>query len=313
MSDYATLAGPNTVRLERLLPGPIERVWSYLADSDKRATWLAAGPLPTQPSTDFTLHFQHAKLSIDPTPTPESFREFDVPFDSQHRLLRSEPPHFLSFTWGGGIDGAPSIVTIELTPQADKVRLVLTHSQLAGQSTMAQVAGGWHTHFDILIDRLNDREPPSFWTTFANRHAAYSDLFTSVTVTHALPVPPERAFAACVDPALVDQWLFTGPTSEAHAVDLDVHVGGKWKITDRRDGADYTAIGEYLEIAPPHRLLFTFGMPQFSPEFGRVLIEITPTPTGCQFTLTQKDLPYEYQAPTREGWQQMLPQLAAIV
>lgn len=37
MSDYGTHSEPNTLRLERVLPGPIERVWEYLTDSEKRA------------------------------------------------------------------------------------------------------------------------------------------------------------------------------------------------------------------------------------------------------------------------------------
>ena len=43
MNDYGVLTAPDTLRIERLLPGPIERVWQYLTDSDKRATWLAVG------------------------------------------------------------------------------------------------------------------------------------------------------------------------------------------------------------------------------------------------------------------------------
>ncbi|HUK06032.1 MAG TPA: SRPBCC domain-containing protein, partial [Burkholderiales bacterium] len=39
----ATLIQPSTIRFERLLPGPIERVWEYLTVSEKRAAWLAAG------------------------------------------------------------------------------------------------------------------------------------------------------------------------------------------------------------------------------------------------------------------------------
>lgn len=45
MSDYGEVVEPGTVRIERLLPGPIERVWAYLTDVDKRATWLAGGLL----------------------------------------------------------------------------------------------------------------------------------------------------------------------------------------------------------------------------------------------------------------------------
>src|SRR5258708_9447915 len=35
-----TSPAPATVRLERLLPGPLERAWAYLIDAAKRKTWL---------------------------------------------------------------------------------------------------------------------------------------------------------------------------------------------------------------------------------------------------------------------------------
>ena len=38
--------GTQVVRFERLLPGPIERVWAYLTESDKRSLWLASGAMP---------------------------------------------------------------------------------------------------------------------------------------------------------------------------------------------------------------------------------------------------------------------------
>jgi hypothetical protein len=43
MNESATLIAPATMRLERLLPGPVERVWAYLTESEKRATWLCGG------------------------------------------------------------------------------------------------------------------------------------------------------------------------------------------------------------------------------------------------------------------------------
>ena len=42
-SQYAKRVSKDAVRFERLLPGPIERVWSYLTDSEKRGKWLASG------------------------------------------------------------------------------------------------------------------------------------------------------------------------------------------------------------------------------------------------------------------------------
>ena len=40
---YGELIEPTTLKIERLLPGPIERVWSYLTESDLRRQWLASG------------------------------------------------------------------------------------------------------------------------------------------------------------------------------------------------------------------------------------------------------------------------------
>ena len=43
MNQHSTYVEPGTMKLERLLPGPVERIWAYLVDPDKRAAWLAGG------------------------------------------------------------------------------------------------------------------------------------------------------------------------------------------------------------------------------------------------------------------------------
>ncbi len=132
-------------------------------------------------------------------------------------------------------------------------------------------------------------------------------------MTRRFAATPERVFAAWTDPALVARWLFTGPDSARHTAELDVRVGGKWEITDRRDGVDYRATGEYLAVEPPHRLVFTFGMPQFSPEFDRVVVEIAADGAEAVMTLTQELLPPEQAAATEDGWSKMFEALAQLV
>ena len=170
--ELAEFDGTQTVRFERLLPGPIERLWSYLADSDKRSQWFAAGVLPTQVGTDFSLHFDHASLSANPEPTPERFKEIAGGLDSHHRLTRFDPPHALGFSWGTPQAGL-SEVTFELTEAGDQVRLVLTHRRLSGRDEQFNVAGGWHAHLEVLRQRLNDRLPESFWNMFFEIERAY--------------------------------------------------------------------------------------------------------------------------------------------
>ena len=73
-------------------------------------------------------------------------------------------------------------------------------------------------------------------------------------MTRRFDASPERVFDAWINPETARKWLFTSPTSEHNRTEIDAHVGGTWTITDRRDGIDYTGLGEYLEIdrpAPP--------------------------------------------------------------
>jgi|SRR6185312_1609542 len=132
----------------------------------------------------------------------------------------------------------------------------------------------------------------------------------SLTMVRRFDAAPDRVFDAWTDPPLAARWLFTGPDSEAHTVAFDMRVGGQWEIVDRRGGTDYRAIGEYLEIERPRRLVFTFGMPQFAPGFSKVTVEIAPDGAGALMTMTHADVPAEAVAGLEEGWSQMFGGLA---
>lgn len=174
MADYGVVTGAGEVRFERLLPGPIERVWSYLTDSDKRGLWLASGPMELRVGGRVELHFRHAHLSGEVEPTQARYRQHDSGATNHGHVTRCDPPRLLSYTWPEG-EGPGSEVTFELTPHEERVRLVLTHRRLAGRASMRSVAGGWHTHLGILLDRLHGREPRPFWSAYAKLEQAYEE------------------------------------------------------------------------------------------------------------------------------------------
>ena len=74
--------------------------------------------------------FEHAKLSKHQAPPPEQLKDIGTPM-RRERVTQFKPLKVLSFTWGGE---DASEVTIELTPQGDRVLLVLTHRKLADRS-----------------------------------------------------------------------------------------------------------------------------------------------------------------------------------
>lgn len=176
MTAHGTLAGPGTLRFRRRLPGPLERVWSYLVDPDKRRLWLAGGPMDTRPGGAVELHFRNSELSRGDDPPPEKYREVGNAGTVRGEILRCEPPRLLAFTWGGGPDAGepPSDVTIELEPDGDEVLPTLTHRRLAPGPQTLSVAGGWHTHLDILGDVLRGDQPRPFWRTHTRIEAEYA-------------------------------------------------------------------------------------------------------------------------------------------
>jgi len=97
-------------------------------------------------------------------PTPERYKQYEGGDTSHGRVNRCEPPRLLSFMWAKE-SGDDSEVAIELIPCGENVLLVLTHRRLGDRGTMVSVASGWHTHLGILIDHLDGRVPPPFWST----------------------------------------------------------------------------------------------------------------------------------------------------
>ena len=166
-SKLGTSPEAATVRLERLLPGPIERVWAYLTESDKRATWFASGVFDLRVGGKADLHFDHDKISSEKRPADRPKGECDF----AGSITRVEPPRLLVFTFGATTPA--SEVTFELEPRGKEVMLVITHRRLPNRNTMLQVAGGWDAHVGILADRLNGIEPRPFWTTHAKLKSQY--------------------------------------------------------------------------------------------------------------------------------------------
>lgn len=170
---YAVFTGPATVRLERLLPGPIERVWSYLTDSNKRATWLAAGEMDLRVGGHVEHIFHNNGLTQNDDPPPEKYAQYGDESRMTGQITAIDPPRLLAYTWAE--DTGDSEVRFELTPVADKVRLVLTHSELTERSVKVGASGGWHAHLDILAARLNDETPDGFWRSFNRLEAEYEE------------------------------------------------------------------------------------------------------------------------------------------
>lgn len=169
-SDYAAVVAPQTVRLQRRLPGPIERAWAYVADSDLRRQWLAAGDMSGGEGSTFELVWRNDELTDPPGRKPEGFGE-------EHRMRSTvtawDPPLRLAFTWGD-----TGSVEIELERAGDQVLLTLTHRGISDHRNLLMIGAGWHMHLDVLVARASGTAPTPFWDGWSRLHAEYADRIT---------------------------------------------------------------------------------------------------------------------------------------
>jgi uncharacterized protein YndB with AHSA1/START domain len=158
---------PDTIRLERLLDAPVEKVWRYLTEADLRREWFMGGT-DARPDSEFELLNDHDNLSDEDVPYPDDYAPYKG-MTWNEKVVRFEPPHLLATTFQGGKNG---IVTYELTPEGERTRLVLTHSGITSGTGAQDFGGGWTSHLAVLEARLAGRGVPDFWARHAQSRAA---------------------------------------------------------------------------------------------------------------------------------------------
>lgn len=173
----AQIISRGEVRLTRILPGPIERVWEYLTDPEKRARWFAGGITEQRAGGRIEFVMHHAKIAPGETP-PDHYKQVQDPgVTFEGKVRRCEPPRLLVFTFGS----EDSEVTFELTPQGQQVLLLVTHRSIGeDMPEIPNYASGWHIHFSLLIALLEGAARPPFWSAHARLKPAYEKSYAAL-------------------------------------------------------------------------------------------------------------------------------------
>jgi uncharacterized protein YndB with AHSA1/START domain len=131
--------------------------------------------------------------------------------------------------------------------------------------------------------------------------AANTDTFQVTTpsdceirLTRLFDAPPEVVFQAMSTPEHVRQWW--GCLGEGYSVpvcEIDLRVGGRWRFVNRHPKGEAAFHGEYLEVAPPGRLVFTEIFEEFPDSVSVVTTEMRAEGGKTRFVATVR---YESQA-----------------
>lgn len=121
-----------------------------------------------------------------------------------------------------------------------------------------------------------------------------------------IAAPPEVVFPYFTDPARMVSWMGV-------AALLDPRPGGTFRV--EANGRD-VVIGEYLEVDPPHRVVFTWGFegaePFVEPGSTRVEVTLESDGDGTRLTLSHHGLPDGARDAHAQGWSHYLARLGPV-
>lgn len=140
----------------------------------------------------------------------------------------------------------------------------------------------------------------------------------SLTLRRQFKAAPEKVYAAWTDPAMIARWF--GPDggldrgSETTA-EADVRKGGRYSfVFHTADGERHNSHGEYLEVEPNRKLVFTWEWITMPERRSKVTLTFLPKDGGTLFTLFHDQFFDEAARDNHEqGWTRCLDALSKFL
>lgn len=129
-------------------------------------------------------------------------------------------------------------------------------------------------------------------------------------ISRLIHAPRQVLFDAWTTAESVKEWMCAEGCS-ASLVELDVRVGGAFRIDMHTEGRDMVHTGVYHEVVPPEKLVFTWVSEHTHFQASLVTVEFRARGDSTELVLTQRHLPNE-EARQRHvsGWTSLLDHLA---
>jgi uncharacterized protein YndB with AHSA1/START domain len=128
-----------------------------------------------------------------------------------------------------------------------------------------------------------------------------------IEIRRRLPAPVAEVFRWWTEADRLREWMSPIGTVEA---EVDLRVGGALRIVMRGDGRVIEHVGEYLEIDPPRRLVFTWVSPFTGAEPSLVTLELEPEgEDATHLHLVHSRLLESAATSHQDGWGGMLDRL----
>lgn len=123
----------------------------------------------------------------------------------------------------------------------------------------------------------------------------------------------EEVFAAWTEPARMREWLCPAGASIPY-IEVDLRVGGLFRIDMQSEHGTYSHTGEYREIIRPEKLVFTWSSINTHHKETLVTVELVQQGRQTELVLTHEGLPdKKVQEMHAMGWNSILDKLTSQV
>ena len=147
------------------------------------------------------------------------------------------------------------------------------------------------------------------------KHDAVSDAELaarpSLTLTRRFSAAPEKVYAAWADPQRLVQWFGPGSVEEGSVkADIDLRVGGRYRISFRANGNYNEVAGVYREVVPNQKLVFSWAWHSTPERESLVTISIRPEGSGTLLVFNHAQFVDEQARDNHQrGWTDLLGKL----
>ena len=166
-----TVHGQPTLRFERRLAHPPEKVWRALTDPAELSHWFPQDVEGSfAPGAALRFVFRGPAPSLDGEVVP----------DFKGEVLEADPPRMLAYRWG------EDVLRWSLTPDGAGCLLVFTDT-LAERGKAARDGAGWHLCLDALVTHLGGGVAGDSGGGWQQHYQAYARDFGPGAATAPLP------------------------------------------------------------------------------------------------------------------------------
>jgi uncharacterized protein YndB with AHSA1/START domain len=141
---------------------------------------------------------------------------------------------------------------------------------------------------------------------------------TAIRIERTFPASAQVVFDAWTSAELLRRWYPPGADWDTPVAEVDLRVGGRLRLVMRDPyGAEFGGGGEYREITPPTRLVFTWSWddPRVGPGIQLIEVDFSENPDGTTtVVMTNRGLPDdELRESHRDGWDSSFDNLTELL